>query len=145
MTYMHAKIADMRHQSVQKVLEAVMVYVGALYTTLLLPQLLLRYFYADQQLMAEPKALEMIPVVAFGLATLYMIFVVVGNIARGNKIKQMLADMEVMDDSCGCGCDDHELDDMELAELETMVETAMAEDTAPKAKKTKKPVKKSRK
>lgn len=136
MTSMHAKIADMRHQSLQKVLESVLVYIGALYTTLLLPQLLLRYFYADQQLMAEPKALEMIPVIAFGFATLYMLFAVIGNISRGNKIKKMLAEMEAMGD--GCGCDDHDLDDMELAELEAMVETAMVEDTATPARKAKK-------
>lgn len=148
MSHTHIKIADLRQQSVQKVLESILGLVAALYTTLILPQLLLRYVYADQQLTAEPRTLELIPVVTFGLAIAYMLYAAISNISRSKEIKKLLAQAE--QSGCDCGCD-NDMSDAELAELEAMVEDVLQEDdtssmakamTGKKAKKSKKVSKK---
>ena len=128
MSHIKAQISDLRLESLQKVLETILAYIGALYTTLLLPQLLLRYAYADQQLTAEPKALELIPVVAFVFAVLYTIYAVIGNLGRAGRIRRLQAEMASMGD---CNCGHHhgaDLDNHELAELESMVESALKEE-----------------
>lgn len=146
MSHIQTKINDLRLESLQKVLESILAVLGALFTILLLPQLLVRYVYADQQLTAEPKAIELIPVIAFAIALLYIIYTIAGNISRANKIKLLQSELDAMYSD-----DEMNMDEAELAELEAIVEDALQEDdtasmaAAMKPSKSKKSSKKSKK
>lgn len=124
-SYTKFQIKSMRMLNQQRVMEAVMVMLLALFSMAVLPSLLIQYVYADQQLMEAPKALEMIPVFAYGLAVAYTIFVVVTNMGRGQKIKQLEQELYFgtsSEETTG----DETVDDAELEELEKMVDEAMA-------------------
>jgi hypothetical protein len=110
--------------SIQRVLEALMVMLLALFSMAVLPSLLVQYLYADQNLTEAPALLEFIPVAAFGISVLYTIFVIATNIARAQKIRQMEQDLYFT-----AGTDEvenAEVDDAELKELEKMVDEAMS-------------------
>lgn len=77
----------LRAQSSQRMLEAVTVFVAALFVSALLPSLLVRYVYAGQALFEQPPVLDMIPVVAFVIAIGYFLFAVVGNVMREMRMR----------------------------------------------------------
>lgn len=128
MSRTHHAIQDLRQQSQQKVLESILLFIAALYITALLPSILVRYVYTDPNMIEQPKLLEYIPVAAFAIAVLYMIYSLVGNFTRGKKIAQLQRELDEMAENGydDCGCND--LDDAELAELEAIVEDVLQEE-----------------
>lgn len=136
----HTKIQHILLTNQQKNTESIMVFVAALFTYSLLPQLLFRYLYAEQPLTEVPAVLEYIPVITFAVAMLHFFYVVAGTIARNRKVTQL---QKAAHDDCGCGgaCGDMDdvsmenmLDPEELAELEKIVDEVL---DAPKKKKQK--------
>lgn len=141
-SYVKFQIKSMRMTSIQRVLEALMIMLLALFSMAVLPSLLVQYLYADQQLMEAPPLLEYIPVVAFGVSVLYTLFVIVTNIGRAQKIRQMEQDLYFTSGTDEVGSSD--VDDAELKELEKMVDDAMSSRSTTK-KATKKVAGKKRK
>lgn len=87
------QVQYLRQQSTQRMIEALTLFVGALFITALLPSLLVRYVYAGQPLLEQPPLLDVIPVVSFIIAVFYFIFAVAGNIMREMKIRGLEAQL----------------------------------------------------
>lgn len=134
----HFKAADLRRKSMVATVEAILVSFFALMSVAILPSLLLRYLYADQQLFEQPALLEYIPVAAFVISLAYFVAALWGNKRREKQIKQMIVDMEMMADDCGCGSHCNESDenwDEDLKELEEMLADVDSKDTTVKSSK----------
>jgi hypothetical protein len=110
MSKSYSSIQDMRLKSLQASIESIAVFILAIFVSALLPSLLFRYMFANQQLLEQPKIFEYIPVVSFALGIGYFIYAMAGNLMREMSIKKTLSDMEMM--GCDCdGCDCHGMDD----------------------------------
>lgn len=129
--YQHLKIQQLRMKNLTKVLESILAYLAALFITALLPSLLVRYLYSQDQLMTEsPKLLEYIPVLTFAVAVLYMVGVMIGNFRRERLARSLEAQLESMSmgdgDCCGGGKHmDSDISMEELEELDAIVESAI--------------------
>jgi len=124
-----AKTLELRVANIYMILVSLLLFMAALFSTAILPQILLRYLYAGQKLTAEPKLLEMIPLVSFGIATLYFLYALVVTTLREMKIKRMKTN--------DCQHDretDADLSDSELAELEAIVDEAISSKSNGKSK-----------
>ena len=117
-------------KSIKEVLASLLLFLAALFLTAIAPSLLLRYVYAGQQLLAEPKLLEYIPLGSFVIAILFFIYSLVGCLIRSRTIKQLMSNLELMGDVDVST----QLTEKEIAELESIVDDAIAQ---------KKPAKKS--
>jgi hypothetical protein len=135
---MQFQIQQLRQDKINASVSSIAVFVFALFSVALLPQLIFQYFYAGQQLLEQPKVLELIPLTAFLLGVIHFLSVAFTNAIRTKKINELEEELKFMDDGCqckgDCKCGDSNWDDLD--ELDAMVEEAIAE-----AKKTKKPAK----
>lgn len=116
------QIAQLRQENSTKLLEALVVFIAAFFNIALLPQLLVRYVYANQPLLETPPALEMIPVALFVAAWLYFLYALVGNFIRYNRIKLLEKDLMVMGDDCDCDHDHEHHHHDDLSDLEALVQ-----------------------
>lgn len=154
------QINQMRQQKIVLALESLLVFVGALFSTALLPQILFKYLYANAQLTAEPVLLSRIPDVSFAVGALFFLYATVESIMLSVKIGKaqkelmLLPDDEICcidcdDEACACdshegclcGCDDEEEVDMEI---EVAPVTKMAEKMKTASSKKKSTTKKSK-
>jgi hypothetical protein len=87
------QIEQLRAHNLHKTLEALLVMLGALFVTALLPSLLIRYVYANQQLLEEPRALQVIPAISFAVGLGYALYVLITNFLRERKAAQLEAQM----------------------------------------------------
>jgi hypothetical protein len=132
------QIEQLRQTSLTQSVQAIMMMVGALFITILLPSLLMRYVYGETALYTQPKTLEYIPVGSFLVGAFYLVKTFIGNMRRGAQIKKLMMEMTIMDG--GEDFDDEEWE-KELAELEAMLKE---DDKKPAKKKaTKKSSKKT--
>lgn len=153
------KIKSLQADRLYVAVESISVIIISLFVSALLPSLLVRYVYANQQLFEQPKLLEIIPVAAFVISVSFAAYAIISNILRTIKIASLIkeyekAALESMNDSCcggsceGCGSSDW-ADFDSLEELDKMVDEAIASSkTAPAktaAKKSAKSVKKTAK
>jgi len=106
----------------KEMLTSLVMFVAALFVTIIAPSLLLRYVYAGQQLMEEPKLMEYIPLVSAIVASLYFIYAIVGCLIRSNKIKLLMNQVDMMSDLDV----EASLNEDEIAELESIVDKAIA-------------------
>src|SRR5258708_4276698 len=101
------EISQLRQQNVVKMIESIAVFVFALFVTAFLPQLLFKYFYANQQLTEQPALFDYIQVGSFLVGVVYFLYAAVGNIQRTMKLKKlekvMMSD-EMMGGMCCSGC-----------------------------------------
>lgn len=156
------QITRLQQAKMNTTVESIAVVVLALFVSAILPSLLVRYYYADQQLFEQPQLLEYIPVVAFVLGAGYGIFAFAINFLRSRKIKQLseeldrellFADSSCCGQDCGSskGCcsdsfsdfdssDDDWADAESFEELDRMVDEVIAEN---ESKKNNKPMKSS--
>lgn len=135
------QIQYLRQKNLQALMEALVVMIGALFVAILLPQVLVRFVYADQQLTAEPMLLQYIPVVALALGALQLVVTLVGNFFRERQMVKLEKTL-VNEVNQNSGL----VDDTELKELEKLVDTALTKHSpkkvAKKVVRTKKVVKK---
>jgi len=153
------KIATLQQENTNRLLESLVIFIAAFFVVALLPQLLVRYLYADAQLLEAPKALELIPVVSFAFASAYFVFAMITNFLRSLQMKKMQAEMEAACetydmsccndsgdcgdcDNCGdcsncdscksddCDCNHGENNKMELEKLVTKVEKSSPKTAA---------------
>ena len=137
------EISKLQRARLNTTVETIAVVVLALFISAILPSLLVRYLYADQQLFEQPKLLEYIPVVAFVVGTGYAVYALILNFMRGmtiSKLSKELAEVELLgDDCCGGACgsmyaDDDWADIDSFDELDEMVDEVIAKSEAAKAK-----------
>lgn len=129
------KIAQLRVKNQNAMLTATTVLIAALFTTALLPSLLVQYVYAGQQLLKQPVLLEYIPIVSFVLGMGAFLVAVVGNTLRCKRIKFLETQLET-EECFDCDDDDEEML-VELEELtETLAEEKKGKKAAPKKKKS---------
>ncbi len=130
-SYVQFQIKSLKATNAQRIMEAIMVTFVATLSMIVLPQLLMQYVYATEQLLEVPKTVEYIPVVAYLIALGYMIFAVVTNMARSKKIAQLEQDLAFIAGS------ENEMtagvDEAELKELEKMVDEAIGTQSTKKA------------
>ena len=117
------KIQNLRTASIQRTMEGLFTVVASLFITALLHSLLIKYLYANAQLFEQPKLLEYIPVAAFVISVAYIVLVIFGNITRGAKIRQAEAELAIADSLVA---KDLGTTQEELAELEKIVDKALA-------------------
>jgi hypothetical protein len=130
-SYVQFQIQNLRAMNTQRVMEAIMVTFIATITMIVLPQLLMQYVYASAQLLEVPKAVEYTPFVCYGIAAVYVLFVIITNIGRAKKIKQLEQDLAF---SVGSDSDmDLGVDEAELKELEKMVDDAISSQGSKKS------------
>ena len=100
MFYTKFKIKTLKQESVIKTLESITVFIFALFTTMLLPSILFKYLYQDQQLLEQPMLLEYIPIAAFAIGTGYFAYAMIGNIVRAMKIRRLEKELMSHDGNC---------------------------------------------
>lgn len=137
-TSLQFEVQQLRMKNIQRSLESILMLIAALFITALLPSLLLRYVYSSEQLLTQPRALEVIPVVAFAIAVGYFLFTVVTNLSRDRRIAKLENEMAQLNPAG----EEAELNEAELVELEAMVEQALEETAEPK--KTTRPARKAK-
>lgn len=101
------QIDQLRQDKIVFSVEAIAVIIFSFFVAIFLPQLLIRFVYANQQLFEEPVVLQYIPLVAFALGTAYFVYAMVGNVLRFLKIRALenqLAEFESCNcNDCNCG------------------------------------------
>lgn len=124
MTSTQFQIQALRQKSLYQMMVSLVMFVAALFMTAILPSLLLRYVYAGQQLLAEPKALEMIPLISFAAAAVYFIYVIIACARREMEIARLMREVELVE------ADVIDLPDSEVKRLEEIVDSALKTKTA---------------
>lgn len=105
------KVEQLRMRNVIDSIQAVGVFLLALFVTAFGPSLLLRFVYANQELMEQPMLLEWLPVVCFVAGVGYFVYVMVMNMMRemqARKMEKEVAEMGLDCDCCGCSCEECE-------------------------------------
>jgi len=131
------KIAQLRQKNIQTSGEVVGVLVLSVFVTVLLPQLLFQYFYANKQLTAEPAELRAIPAIAFGVGLLFALYGFIANFLRERKIIALTHEMEDQ----ALAVSSSPVTAEELAQLESLVEKALDADQSAGKKKSGRPKK----
>lgn len=90
------QIDQLRQDKIILAVESIAVMVFALFVSAFLPQLLIRYVYANQQLFEQPRALEYIPLIAFFVGTIYFIYATVMMVMKAIKINKLQTEMTFM-------------------------------------------------
>jgi len=102
---LHFQVQQLRAMSLQRLIESLLVLLLALFISALLPSILIRYLYANQQLFEQPPLLDYIPLVAFVVGVGYFLFVAVTNLMREAKARGLERQAMVMSEACNdCDC-----------------------------------------
>lgn len=101
------KIQQLRMKNQTAMVSSIALIVFALFVSAILPSLLVRYVYAEQQLFEQPALLEYIPVASFLLGVGYFIYAVIANFMREKRAKYLEMEMEMMGDGADC-CGNHD-------------------------------------
>ncbi len=83
------QIDQLRKEKMVYAIESIMVFIASFFVIAFLPGFLYRYMYANQQLLEEPKVMQYIPLVAFGIAIAFFIYAVLKNFMACLKIKRL--------------------------------------------------------
>jgi hypothetical protein len=132
------KIAQLRQERTTVVNASIAVFVFLLFTVALLPNLLVNYYYANQNLTEAPALLNQIPLAVFVIGMADFLFTLVTFFRLGAKAKSLekeLDSMAIMDASCcanGCNCDGECTcdDDCNCADCHENMISVTTEDTA---------------
>ncbi|MBP9781727.1 hypothetical protein KBC89_03660 [Candidatus Woesebacteria bacterium] len=121
------QIQYLRQKNLQALMEALVVMIGAIFVAILLPQVLVRFIYANQQLTAEPMLLQYIPVVALVLGVLQLVVTLLGNFLRERQMVKLERTLvNEVNQSTGA------IDESELKELEKLVDSALTKHSPKK-------------
>lgn len=126
-------INQLRMTNIQKLLEGLVVLLGAIFVSALLPSLLFQFIYANQALTQNPAIIEYMPAVVFGFGILYLLYIVAGITLRGKQIVRLEQELLL-----SAGDANSMSDDAELKELEALVDQALASQDSGSAKAAKK-------
>lgn len=111
--HLEFKIDQLKKDKMILALESIAIFILALFVTVFLPQLLFQFYYAGQDLTAEPQLVKYIPAASFVVAILYFVYATVLMVGKKMKIMQLEKELSMMpmdgDCNCDCGaCQDHE-------------------------------------
>jgi hypothetical protein len=147
-SHLQFQIAKLQRAKLNTTVEVIATIALALFVSSILPILLVRYIYANQQLFEQPALLEYIPIVAFVIGAGYGLFAIIVNIIRSKKIAQLSKELETemrfaeMDGCCGGACgsvtnnsDDDWADMDSFEELDKMVDEVIAQNESKKSSK----------
>lgn len=142
MSSLQFKIAQLRSKNQQTLFEAILILMMALFTSAILPSLLIKYVYAGQALLTAPPLLDYVPTTAFVVSLLFFAYALIANFTRERQIKILAKELEEYQFS-----ESAPMSEKELQELENIVDAALADSTKKtnKAKKTTKSASKSTK
>lgn len=104
----HFQVNQLRLRSLVTLVEALLVSFVALIASAILPALLLRYVYAGQQLLAQPKVLEYLPLATFVVIVGYFLYAMVSGFMREMSARKLEKQLAATMMACGCdecGCD----------------------------------------
>ena len=121
--YNKFQVNQLRMKNAVKALEGILVLVACFLVAAFLPQLLIQYIYADQQLFAQPALLQYLPVVIFVVGIAYFLFAMFGNLRREMEAQKLEKEVKLemsMDDCCGGACGHHDHDMMLGSAAESM-------------------------
>lgn len=105
---LHFQVQQLRAVNLQRTIESLVVFILGLFVSALLPSILIRYVYANQQLFEQPPLLDYIPLVSFVVAIGYFIYTVLTNLMREAQAKRLERQAWAMADECDdCGCGAH--------------------------------------
>ncbi len=123
MIYSHLQfqINQLQKEKISAAIEAILVFVFALFTTIMLPSLLLRYVFGNQALFEPPKALEYIPLTVFTLGIGYFLKTLWENVVRESQIRRLQDELDMME-PYECECGHHHLDWNDQRDLEKLVD-----------------------
>ena len=124
------QIQYLRQKNLQALMESLVVMIGAIFVAILLPQVLVRFLYANQQLVTEPMLLQYIPVVALALGVLQMLVTFVGNFIRERQLIKLERTLVTEANQSSSS-----IDESELKELEKMVDSALTKHAPKKVSK----------
>lgn len=130
------KVSQLRSKNQIAMTTAVAVMVAALFITALLPSLMVRYYYAGQQLLQEPVLLQYIPLVSFIIGVGYFLFALVTNLLRAKRANY-LENQISKENCCGdshakcCSNHDHDSADEMIEEMESLSDS-LSKRVAPK-------------
>ena len=127
------KIQQLRTKSLLKTLESIAVFMFSLFLTLFLPNILVRYVYAGQQLFEQPAILEYLPMITFAIGVAYFLYAMVTNLMREMAAQKLEKEVESM---VGCDCDD--CDDHHHMPMMTMEKAGTVSDLSSALKKSSK-------
>lgn len=140
------KIQQLRTKNLTLAVESISAITGAVVINMLVPQLLLKFVYDPTTLVEAPAIFEILPLVTYSIAVLFFAYVMVSNFMRERKVAMLEQEMMIGADGCCCGdcnCDNEEINQEDLKELEKIVDEAIkpskkVKASAKKAKKTSK-------
>jgi len=92
-TVMQFQAQQLRLKNIWKSVEFLGVVVMIVFVNGLLPQLLIQYVYASQELMETPKALELIPLISFIIGVMMFLYVMIGNLRREAQARSLEANI----------------------------------------------------
>jgi hypothetical protein len=91
------RLNQQRFANVEGYASIVAVLLFLLFTTVFLPQLLIKYVYATQQLTEAPMLLDLIPAISFVVGVVYTVVVLVFNVLRTVSIMRVQKVLQAMD------------------------------------------------
>ncbi len=134
------RINDLRAKNSQTLLEAITITIVALVINSMLPLILVKYVYANKQLLQAPPIFDYIAVVSFAVTVLYFLYAFLSNFKREREIFRLMNELDLSEV-------DELLSDEELKELENIVDEALNKSkktkTTKKSTRTKKTAKKT--
>ncbi len=141
-TKLQFEIDQLRKDKTILLVESISVFIFSLFMSAFLPQLLFRYFYANQQLLEEPVVLQYIPVAAFVLGVGYFFFAMAANLLKSAKIARLEKELALVLDDCCCQNSDQDLQEMQDIVDELLQEEQEASKKKNNSKAKNKPSKK---
>lgn len=95
MNVQHNEIQRLRTKNIAKTLEGLLVLFGLIFINLLLPSVLVAYVLKPEQLLSQPKALELLPVITFALGAAHLLHVLISNVMREGKARALESELSL--------------------------------------------------
>ena len=130
------RIDQMRKTKASLMIESISVFIFSLVLTIYLPQLLYKYFYANQELLEEPKIMGYIPLISFVIGVGYFAYAMIMSIMMDIQIKKSEKELANLG---GCTCGQKDCPECgEVTEMAELAEKVIKKAAKKKTKKSKK-------
>jgi len=134
------EIKDLRAQNLQGLLSGIAGIMTALIVASILPSLLVQFVYTDQAALmtgTPPFWLQNGSMIVFGLSVLYILYVAVATSMRSRKIAMLKQQLAMIQTNETFSPSELAAQEKELAQLEKMVDEALADGKKTTKSKTK--------
>ena len=134
------EINDLRTQNLQGLLSGITGIMTALIVASILPSLLVQFVYTDQAALmtgTPPFWLQNGSMIVFGLSVLYILYIAVATSMRSRKIAMLKQQLSMIQTNETFSSGELAAQEKELAQLEKMVDDALADGKKTTKSKTK--------